>query len=130
GHLTEVHMFALPISVEETFGFWPRRSILKDVLGKDHQRPEPPDHVEQVLEDRVARPEAERLFDRLREAEIVGTRKKLARAVELTGREQLFGADDAELGAELGTDEILAAFPARQREVGGLRAHPARQQHQ
>src|SRR5439155_6833716 len=37
---------------------------------------------------------------------------------------------DAELGAELGTDEILAAFTARQREIRGLRTHPARQQHQ
>ena len=93
--------------------------------GDDDLRAEPPDHIHHVFQNRVARPEAERLFGRLREAEIVGARKKLARAVELTGREQLFGANDAELGAELGPDEVLATFTARQREIGGLRAHPA-----
>src|ERR1041384_8302030 len=76
----------------------------------DDLRPEPPDHIHHVFQNRVARPEPERFFDRLREAEIVGTREELARAVELTRGEQLFGANDAELGAKLGTDEVLAAF--------------------
>ena len=80
----------------------------------DDLRPEPPDHVDDVLEDRVARPEAERLFHGLRESEVVRAREKLAGAVELTGREQLLGADDAELGAELGADQVLAAFTTRQ----------------
>src|SRR6267143_922486 len=31
--------------------------------GNDDLRPEPADHVDDVFEDRVARPEAERLFD-------------------------------------------------------------------
>ena len=98
--------------------------------GDDDLRPEPPDHLDHVLENRVARPEAEGLIDRLRKAEIVGPREELARAVELTRGEQLLGTDDAELGAELGTDQILAALTARQRQIRRLRAHPARQQHQ
>src|SRR2546427_10497387 len=96
----------------------------------DDLRPEPPDHIDHVFENRVARPEAERLVHRLRKTEIVGPREELARAVELTGGEQLLGADNAELGAELGTDQVLAAFAARQRQIRGLRAHPPRQQHQ
>ena len=51
-------------------------------------------------------------------------------AVELARREQLLGADDAELGAELGTDQILPSFTAAEGQVGNLRAHAARQQHQ
>src|SRR6266513_3841613 len=88
----------------------------------DDVRPEPPDDVDHVFEDRVARPEAERLLDRLGKAEIVRAREELTRAVELPGGEQLFGSDDAELGTKLGADQVLAAFPARQRQVGGLRA--------
>src|SRR2546426_6000832 len=81
--------------------------------GNDHLRPEPPDHVEHVFEDRVARPEAERLVDGLRESEIVRPREELARPVELPGGEQLLGADDAELWAERGAVQGLAAFAAR-----------------
>ena len=81
--------------------------------GNDHLRPEPPDHIEHVFEDRVARPEAECLIGRLRESEIVRPREKLARPIELPGGEQLLGADDAELGAELGADQVLTAFTAR-----------------
>src|SRR3954467_4098680 len=43
--------------------------------------------------------------------------KKLLRAVNLPGIQQLLGADDAQLGALLGADQVLAALAARQRKV-------------
>jgi len=52
----------------------------------------------------------------------------LAGAVKLAGGEQLFGADDAEAGAQLGPDEVLPTFAATEGEVGRLRPEPARQQ--
>ena len=39
-------------------------------------------------------------------------------AVQLAGGEQLFGADDAQLDAELGADQLLAPFPAVRGRVG------------
>src|SRR5258705_959753 len=56
----------------------------------DDLRPEPPDDVDHVFEDRVAGPEAERLLDRLGKAEIVRAREELAGGVPLRGGEQLF----------------------------------------
>ena len=98
--------------------------------GDDDLRPEAPDHIDDVFENRVPRPEPKCLVGRLRESEVVRAREELSRPVQLAGGEQLFGADDAELGAELGADQVLAALPARQREICRLGAHAARQQHQ
>src|SRR5438105_2505 len=66
----------------------------------------------------------------LREAEVVGPGEELACAVEAAGGEQLFGTDDPQLRAELRTDEILATLAAGERQVGGLHAHPARENRQ
>ena len=96
----------------------------------DDLRPEAADHVEDVFENRVARPEPKRFVGGLGEAEVVRAGEELARAVELAGGQQLLGADDPQLGTELGADEVLAAFAAREREIRGLCAHAARQQHQ
>src|SRR5205823_11015391 len=93
-------------------------------------RAEPADDVDDVFEDRIARPEAECFFGSLGESKIVGAREELSRAVQLTSREQLFRADDAELGAKLRADQILPAFAAAQGQVCRLRAHPAREQDQ
>src|ERR1051325_3159900 len=77
----------------------------------DHDlRPEAPHHRDHVLEDRVARPETKRLAGGFGVTEVVGAREELAGPVELARREQLLGTNDPELGAELGTDEILAAY--------------------
>src|SRR5258708_14874880 len=92
--------------------------------GYDDLGAEPAHDVEDVLEDGVARPEAQRLVERLGIAEVVGAREKLARAVDPAGGEQLFRADDAELGTELGADEVLPALAAAQRQVGHPGAHP------
>ena len=57
----------------------------------------------------------------LRESEIDGAREELLRAVDLARRQQLLRANDAELRALFGTDQVLPAFTARQRKV--RRAH-------
>src|SRR5207248_3042891 len=62
------------------------------------------------------------------EAEIVGAGEVLPRAVDLPRGEQLFRADDPELGAELGSDQVLAPFPAIEGEIGGLHTVAARNQ--
>ena len=96
--------------------------------GDDDLRLEAPDHGDDVFENRVARPEAERLLGRLREAEVVCAREELLRAIELARGEQLLGPDDAELGAKLGADQVLASLAARQGQVRCLRTHAAGQQ--
>ena len=96
----------------------------------DDLRPEPADDVEDVLENRVARPEPERFVSGLRVPEVVGAREELAGPVELSGRQELFGTNNPELGAELGADQVLAAFAACQREIRGLRAQASRQEHE
>ena len=40
-------------------------------------------------------------------------------AVDAAGGEQFLGADHAELGAQLRADQVLAAVPAREGQVGG-----------
>src|SRR5713101_7753092 len=80
-----------------------------------------------VREQRVTRLEAERLFHGLRETEVVGAGEELTSPIEPAGGEEFLGADDPELGAELGTDSVLAALTAREREIGDLDTDPARQ---
>src|SRR5260370_20031531 len=96
--------------------------------GYDDLGAEPAHDVEDVLEAGAAGPEAQRLVERLGIAEVVGAREKLARAVDPASGEQLFRADDAELGTELGADEVLPALAAAERQVGHLGAHPAGEQ--
>src|SRR5712691_8489661 len=92
--------------------------------GHDDLGAEPAHDIEHVPEHGVAGPEAQRLVERLGIPEVVRARKELAGAVDPPGGEQLFRADDAELGAELGTDEVLPALTAAERQVGHLRANP------
>src|SRR2546426_5393773 len=91
-------------------------------------RPEPPDHVQHVGQQRVARPEPKRFLGRLGVPEIERAGEELAGAVELASGEELLGADDSKLGAELRADQVLAALPARERQVGGLHAHATGQE--
>src|SRR2546425_5888180 len=52
-----------------------------------HLRPEPPDHVQHVGQQRVARPEPKRFLGRLGVPEIERAGEELAGAVELAGGE-------------------------------------------
>src|SRR5207247_4839423 len=79
----------------------------------DDLRAEAADDVDDVFEDGIARPEAECFVRRLGVSKVVGAREKLPRAVQLTRREQLVGAEDAELRPELRSDQILPPlYPA------------------
>ena len=98
--------------------------------GDDDLRPESPDDVHDVLEDRIARPEPERFLGGFGKPEVVCPGEELPRAIQLTRREQLFGTNDPQRGTELGPDQVLTPFAAREREIGGLRAPAARQQHE
>jgi len=96
--------------------------------GNDDLGSEAAHHVEHVAQQRVTRPEPQSLVQRLGVPEVIGAREELARAVDAPGREQLLRADDAELGAELGADEVLPAFATAERQVRHLRPHPTREQ--
>jgi hypothetical protein len=96
----------------------------------DDLRPEALDDRDDVFEDRIARPETKRLFCVLGKAEVVGAREELAGAVELPRREQLLRADDAELGTQLRSDQVLPAFAPAERQVRDLRTHAPRKQHE
>ena len=93
----------------------------------DHVGTEAADHPNHVAEDFVAAPLLETFLGRFGEAEIDGAREELLRAVDAPGRQQLLGADDAELVALFGADQILPAFAARQRKIAGAHLAPARQ---
>ena len=64
-------------------------------------------------------PFLETLLRRFGEAEIDGAGEELLSAINAPGRQQLLGANDAELVSLLGADEILTAFTSRQRKVAG-----------
>ena len=57
------------------------------------------------------------LRQRLRETVVERAREKLFAAVETSGLQQFFGADDAKRVEQLGPDDVLAAFTARQRQI-------------
>ncbi len=98
--------------------------------GDDDLGPEPADDVHDVLEERVARPEPERFVGGLREPEVVRAREVLPGAVQLPRGQEFFRANDAEAGPQLGPDEVLPAFAAREGQVRGLRAEAAGQEDQ
>ena len=91
-----------------------------------HVRPECADDSYDVSEQTVLRPVAERLGCSFGKTEIVRPREILVRAIDPPRRQQLLGANHAELFAELVADEILAAVAARQREISCLRSAAAR----
>jgi hypothetical protein len=94
----------------------------------DDLGPEFPDDGHHVRQQRIARPETECLVGRLGVPEIVGAGEELACAVELAGGEEFLATDDAQLHAELGADQVLAALAAVQGEIGRLDAISPRQQ--
>jgi hypothetical protein len=89
----------------------------------DDLRAEAAQDPHRVFEQDLARPPLERLLGRAREAEVVGAREVLARPVQPPRRAELLRAHQPQADAQIRPDEILAAFAAREREVGGLAAH-------
>ena len=66
-------------------------------------------------------PFLQRLVGGARESEIDRAGEELLGAIDLARRQQFLRADDAELCALFGADQVLAAFAARQRKI--RRAH-------
>ena len=76
-----------------------------------------------VFEHLVFRPEAPRLVQRARVAEVVRPGEELPRAVDAPRSEELLRPHEAQRDAEVRAEEVLSPLAARQREVGDLRAH-------
>ena len=89
---------------------------------------EPAHHVEHILEQGIAPPQAQRFVERLGVSEVVGPGEELGGPVDAPGGQQLLRPDDAELGTQLWPDQVLPALAACEGEVGHLRAHPAGEQ--
>ena len=89
----------------------------------DDLGPEPALDPEGVFEQDLPRPEAQRLVERSREAEVVGAREILARAVDPPRAQQFLRPDQTERNAEVAADQVLTTFAAGQRQVGHLGAH-------
>jgi len=85
------------------------------------------DHPDNVAEDLIVTPLLETFLGCFGESEIDGARKELLRAVDAPRREQLLGANDAELVALFGADQVLSALASREREITGAHLAPTRQ---
>ena len=88
---------------------------------------EAPDHPDHIAQNFFAAPFLETFLGRFGESEIDGAGEELFRAVDTPGREQLLGANDAELVALFGADEVLTALAAGQREIAGAHFSTTRQ---
>src|SRR6266571_729146 len=99
--------------------------------GQDHVGLEGAYALHHVAERLVVAPLLERLLDAERVAELVGEAEVLLDAVVAVECRQVLGAQDAERLEQLGTDRVLAALAARQRQQAGPDAAAAgkRDQH-
>ena len=88
-------------------------------------RPEPSDHAHDVLEDRIARPVAPGLLQRLGVPEVVGAGEELPSAVEPARSQELLTPQQPQGLAQLGTDQILPALATVKREIGRFGTHAA-----
>ena len=80
-----------------------------------------PDDPDDVGEDAVVPPLAQGLLHGPGETEVDRAREKLPGAVDLARRQQLLGANQAELRALLGADQVLATLTTGRRKIS--RAH-------
>src|SRR6266478_9280604 len=93
----------------------------------DHVRLEAPDDPHHVAENVVVPPLLKSFFRCLGESEIDRSRKKLLGAIDPTGRQQLLGAENAQLVALLGANQVLTALASCQREISGPQFTSARE---
>src|SRR5437868_2122990 len=73
-----------------------------------------------VGENLVPIPDAQRFGGALRKTKIDGAGKELLGMIEASSGEKLLSADDAKALAQLGPDQVLPAVAARDRKVGSL----------
>ena len=97
---------------------------------EDDLRLEAPDDAHGVGEQDLLGPLAEGLGERPGVTEIEGAGEELPRTVDAARRQQLLRAENSQRLAEIGSDQVLPAFAARQREVGRLATELARHQRQ
>jgi len=95
---------------------------------QDHDvRPEAADVPHHVGQHFVARPLRQRFVGCLRKTEVDRAGKELLRAVDASRCEKFLGADDAHLITLLGSDEVLSAFTACERQISRADVPPSRQ---
>jgi hypothetical protein len=95
--------------------------------GDDDVRAELADHADDVAEDGLPIPDAERLLGVLRVAEILRAREVLSSAVEPARCEQLLRARHTQRLAELRAEQVLSTVTARERQIGGAVSASARE---
>src|SRR5687767_8827508 len=87
----------------------------------DDEGTEHTDDAHHVAEDRSLVPFGCRLSPRLRESVVKRAGEELLTTVKLPRLEKLLGADDSQRFEKLGTEDVLSAFPAIEREIGDSR---------
>jgi len=85
----------------------------------DHIGPQFSDHPDGFPQDFPPVPKAQRLVRGFGKTEVDGGRKKLLATVDFPRLQQFLRADEPEFDALFRPDEVLAAVPAGQRQVGG-----------
>src|ERR1700756_2502312 len=86
----------------------------------DYIRSEIPDDPHDVSENFVVVPDAQRFVSRLRKSEIDRPREELLGVVDASRIEQFLCANNAEPLAQFGSEQILAAVPARNRKISAV----------
>ena len=104
-----------------------RRRGRRRESGDDHVGPELADHANHVCKDGLPVPDAERLLRVLAVAKVLRAREVLPSAVEPARGEQLLRARHPQRLAELGTEQVLSAVTAGERQVRGAVSATARE---
>ncbi len=91
--------------------------ILEGETRHDDVGPKFTDHPNRVGENLLTIPDAQGFTDRLRESEVVRPGEELLAVIDPPRGQKFLRADDAELLAQLRSDQVLAAIAARHREI-------------
>ena len=93
----------------------------------DHVRPEGADYADDVSQDFLPIPDPQSLLVILRKPEVFRAREVLSSPIQTPRGKQFLGAGHAQLLAELGPEQVLAAVAARERQIGRPVSTTARQ---
>ena len=93
----------------------------------DHIRTEGANYTDDVSQDCLPIPDTQRFLVILRKPEVFRAREVLPSPIQTPRGEQFLGASYAQLLAELGTEQVLAAVAARERQIGHPVSTTARQ---
>jgi hypothetical protein len=104
------------------------RPRLRRETRDDHVRPEGADHADDVSQDCLPVPDPQGVLVILRKSEVFRAREVLPSPIQTPGGEQFLGASYAQLVAELGPEQVLAAVASRERQIGRPVSTTARQE--